>query len=209
VFISGELQFGNLPHGQPFGDFTFLRDETQLELSLVRPSLLSLLDITIHGVPLTGQLNFFAGENTRLRYEIIDDEPHLFIDATDREVLVTNCECGGESVDPITMLNGIPAASDGSFTLLEGECITATPGRHSVSLNNPCSDPCCGCKESAALEASITPLGSQVKTVAGFSERLGSEIEALGFASLRTDLGRHCDLWAEPPDIPEELKNEP
>jgi hypothetical protein len=44
---------------------------------------------------------------------------------------------------PITTINNTEPGEDGNFTLVGADCTNITAGSASVTLNNPCSDPCC------------------------------------------------------------------
>ena len=163
---------------QPGGFFTFDLDATRLDVDCIRPQLrgvgsISILDGVDQGTPLYGDVQLVLGANI----QFTNQGGALRIDAIQGAGLNPACSCGANptAAPPITSINGIPA-DDGAFSLVAGDCIRITPQVAGLALADTCSSPCCGCAETATLQASQDFIMEQIKTLRDLINRVSAEV---------------------------------
>lgn len=180
--VGGKLVLGKLDGiaNVPAGQYTFDYAGGALEVDCIRPYIryVSSFAVSNNGElsdRLYGDIVFQAGSNIRLT-AIPGDIPTIRIDAISGEGLTAECICDDErSGTPIKTINGIEPTTSGDFELQGDTCLTLVPLANGLQLKDECSQPCCGCPETQALQSQIAVLVDAETTVRAFISRLEAE----------------------------------
>lgn len=182
--IAGSVVFGETYDSRRYvtGSYSFNYQSTVLEVDCVRPAARSLNGFVVtdgaqETPTITGLVNLRAGENIRIRSEVVGDVTNLYIDALDSSEFAADCECAEQVSDPIRTINGVTPDENGNIDLVGSSCIEVEPSRASVILTNPCSNPCCGCEEVEALTDSLIDLRHQVDNAENYASQLRDRLD--------------------------------
>ena len=197
---AGSITVGNLHtlSALPLGVFDFLFSSTQLEVDCIRPAARNLTGVLVDNGSetfeiATGLINLIAGENIRLRVEQNAGANDIWIDAVNTDGLQTDCDCGDTLSDPIRTINMIRGDVNGNIDLIGAKCLTIEASPGSLQINNPCSQPCCGCEEAESLQAAIEFFGPQLNSLINFAPRLAVQMDRIEFIVSVTDMNARCD----------------
>lgn len=161
---------------QPQGEFFFDYDDAGIEPDCIRPHLrhVAALEVEQPGgsLRLGGVVRLAAGNNMRLRVEVIDDQPTVFMDALDASQLNEDLECETGVSPPIRRINGIEGDSQRQVTLIGSRCLEVNALAAEIQLRNRCSEPCASCQEAEQVQSLLEPFASQVPTLIGLANRL-------------------------------------
>lgn len=180
--LRGRLTIGSLDsiRDQPQGEFTFGFDDAGLEPDCIRPHLrhVSALEIEQPGgnLRLGGVIRLAAGNNVRLRVEVVDEQPVLYLDALDPSQLNEALECEDGTSPPIRRINGLAGDSQREITLLGSRCLEIQPLTSEIKLRNRCSEPCASCDEAEQIRSLVSPFANQIPTLIGLANRLDMAI---------------------------------
>ena len=186
---------------QPPGYYLFEPAATRLDVDTVRPQLrcvssLTLVNGTDKSLPITGDVELVAGSNIRLTLELSSGlDPQIRIDAISGVGLNNTCECVGRAAELpcVTRINGIPAAPDGSFTLVGDECLEITSISGGITIRDKCAKPCCGCAELETITRDLARYKSQQDTLTAFVSKLEAVTSEMDLVVLGSRLGdRGC-----------------
>lgn len=199
--VAGSVTFGTRSSlgTLPLGVFDFAMENTQLEVDCVRPSARNLTGLLVESAQesfelATGVVNLRAGANIRFRVQETDGGGRdLWIDAIDGANLNVDCECGDVLTNPVRTLNGIQPNVNGNIDINGAKCLNIEGATGVLSMDNPCSTPCCGCEEAEALQEAINLLGPQINTLANFAPRLAAQMDRIEFFVRSTDISEACD----------------
>jgi hypothetical protein len=199
--VAGSVTFGTRTSlGKlPLGVFAFNFENTQLEVDCIRPSARNLSGLLVENADetfelATGVVNLRSGQNVRLRVqEVSAGVRDVWIDAIDRQSLNEDCECGDVLTNPIRTINLIQPDNNGNFAVTGAKCLDINTAVGAMSLDNPCSTPCCGCEEAEALQEAINRFAPQLNTLANFAPRLSAQMDRIEFYVQSADLRQTCD----------------
>ena len=184
--IVGSVVVGNYPAGPsaPIGSFSFEIEQTRLPVSSIRPAARSMSAIVVtdgtqQSQTLTGLVELQAGENIRLRVDYSEGYPRIIIDAIDTSEFLQECGCEDTVAPPIRRIGSVEADSNGNINLIGSQCLELTSAEHTVSLNNPCSQPCCGCETAEVLTSNLKPLSSRIDQTQQNSQRILRDLDYL------------------------------
>ena len=91
------------------------------------------------------------------------------------EGLAEPCQCvGDESAPPITRINGIRGTNDGDFTILGSDCVGVESLINGIRITDPCSQPCCSCRELEVINEDLRLLNSNALTLQNFVNNLNA-----------------------------------
>jgi len=197
--VAGSVTFGTSVSlsSLPLGVFTFDFTSTQLEVDCIRPSARNLSGLLVESAEetfelATGTVNLRAGQNIRLRVQETGNQRDIWIDAISGENLNVDCECGDVLTNPVRTINMVQPGINGNIDLIGAKCLNIAATTGVLSLDNPCSTPCCGCEEAEALQEAINLFGPQLNSLANFAPRLASQMDRIEFFVQSTDLSNVC-----------------
>ena len=161
----------------PIGQFDFGLEAARLSVGCVRPQVSPLTGIQISdgnstSKVLRNDVRIRSGENIRLRTTSEGSRSVVYIDAIDTSDLRDSCGCGDEIGTAIRSLGVVRPDIDGNININGDECLELSEGKHSLSLTNPCSRPCCGCETAESLTATLKPLAEQVEQTNAYGKEL-------------------------------------
>lgn len=165
---------------QPQGEFTFEYAATGIEPDCIRPHIRHVSSLEIvqpnGNLRLGGAVRLAAGNNTRLRVEVVDGQPTVYIDALDASDLNEQLECEFGPAPPIRRINGLTGDSQRAITLIGSRCLEIQPLVSELQLRNRCSEPCASCDEAEAVRSLVDPFRTQIPTLIGLANRLDAAI---------------------------------
>lgn len=193
--VIGSLDNINL---QPRGDFAFDLADGRLEPDAVRPQIRGVTSLSVmvgssHSDPLSGRIRLVPGRNIRLTpiFEPGKD-PMIRIDAINGEGLVEECICQDDLGPPIRSINGVRPIN-GRIDILGTDCAVVENKTHSITIQDRCAEPCCGCQELEVLTKALESIGDRITTWENFLKNLESRITQLDAVVLSSKLGdRSC-----------------
>jgi len=163
------------------GDYSFDLSGGRLDADVISyaPAAVTSLTIVKNGIvqePIYGDIRFVAGENIEIE-EAVDSETGnttVTISRKDDELV--------EKSRYIRSFNGGLVVPDETgnidFESLT-TCLQITEGKSSISINENCSEPCCGCEELASLTASITSIIQSNNEIRLFQQKLEQHLLSL------------------------------
>ena len=80
---------------------------------------------------------------------------------------------------PVTSVNGVPPDTDGNFTLQPLDCTELTSIQTGLSINNPCSLPCCDKTTLDDAYTSISELNLRYARMEGYYQSIGRNVNDL------------------------------
>lgn len=115
---------------------------------------------------ISGQITLASGTNHRM---LVTGNPlighTITLNAVRGDDLQETCECNDIELGPcIRKINGVSPDAEGNITLISSDCIEIEPssGNNSLSINDTCAKPCCGCPELEVLTTDVTSLTAQL-----------------------------------------------
>jgi len=132
------------------GTYSFNPSATYIHAGVVTVGLACVQSLQVGANVLTGNLILKEGDNIQLD-----------VDATENTITVSAVLTGEDSgtvigndddlLDalttkygpPITTINGQKPDGSGDFRVVGADCTTIGTGRSSITINNPCAEPCC------------------------------------------------------------------
>lgn len=202
----GRAVFGNLENLRsylPEGSYTFTAAAGKLEARAVRPDLRSLRYLQIQNQdgsisePISGIIRLVPGNNIRLSVEpeetttvvdpvtgdpvtVVSTPAGIRIDAISDPDFNEECECESSfpKPDPILMINGVTGDENGEV-FLEGEnCIEFSSGGNStITVDDTCAEPCCGCPELEFITQNLVLLEDSINKLVARAEELATRQE--------------------------------
>lgn len=174
--LTGTLSIGSTANMSNLGSLYFTYDhgllyQTCIVKNLVVQDVVAGLNIVdTNGVSLgvlTGTVTIQSGPGVQL---IVDTNNNtLKIQADDGWVTTQINSILSTAGSPIKKINGQKPDSSGNFTLAGLDCleVRAVPDAHSITINNPCSKPCCSedSGDLADIRAAQDNLGDKVSRI--------------------------------------------
>ena len=183
----GKITIGELTNTMAAaGSYSFNLSGARLEPTVIRPDLRGVTGfVLVNGSDrselLTGDVEFIAGRNFRLTPVINPGEnSQIRFDAISGEGLNENCNCDNipDIGEPIRTINGVGPDENGNFTLQGSDCMQIQASGTGLSIEDVCSNPCCGCDELRPIVNTINQLNDQVSTLGAFTARMEAEVAA-------------------------------
>lgn len=145
------------------GYYNFSREATCLEPDCIRPMIKTISSVSVYtdafsqGETFYGDIVFRAGANMDIRVSKENNNSVIVFSAVNGADLTDECEC---TVDkdriPIRSINGeVTTDENGDIQITGTDCLNVRNGEHSITLEDTCSQPCCGCAELDALYDNI------------------------------------------------------
>ena len=161
------------------GVYLFNWTSAAMEPHVVRPSLRAVRALQTQtdgqlSEYVRGHVVLVAGNNMRITAV---DSSTLRFDAIATEGLYDACVCDGSFpvYPPIRTINGIPPDASGNIVLEAGDCIAINGGSGSLSIQDTCSVPCCGCDELKAIVDSMAVAESAIGRLTSNIDRLSEK----------------------------------
>jgi len=165
------------------GSFALTIAEGRLLPSVIRPNLRSLSSIRISNgddvsAPISGDIVLEAGNNIRFRLGEVDGSTAIIIDAVTGPNYQEECDCNdlNELAPPIRSINGVAPDSAGNITVEGTSCLVISGGTASLTFDDSCAEPCCGCEELEVITSTLAGLQNQVETMQNTADRLNEVI---------------------------------
>jgi hypothetical protein len=186
----GKLTVGTLNSIRTYaGHFEFNSAGAGLVPTVIRPNLRSVSAIFLQNGQdvsnaIQGDVVFEAGSNFQLNFQRRSGtklDPHVIIlSAIDGANLNAACVCDPtETRQPILTINGIPGDVNNNFNLLGSTCVNLAGAANGLQIENPCSEPCCGCQELEVIQQATERLTAQVHGLANLAAKLEAAINTL------------------------------
>lgn len=162
------------------GYYNFTREATCLEADCIRPMIKSISAIQVeNGSSLSsrmyGDIVLKAGANINIALDTEDDTSVITISAIDGSGFSALCECAeNEKMPPIRTINGITGGENGNLTITGSNCLTVSSGTNSLTFQDTCAEPCCGCEELDALYENVKDMIDGATTLQNAIEDLAS-----------------------------------
>ena len=153
----------------PDGLYTFSSDETQIEPTCVRPSVvgvrsLSAVDSSGYtSLKMTGDVSLVAGDNIRFDYQ--PDSNTLVVSADPNSGYTESCDCSSNTNENfVRSINGIAVEK----VIIDGDdCLKVTTDNGVIKISDECAKPCCGCAETAFINQTINDIQTSISTLSG------------------------------------------
>jgi hypothetical protein len=186
----GKVVIGTLNSIQAFaGHFEFDAAGAGLQPTVIKPNLRGVNALFLQNGQdisdaIQGDVVFEAGSNFQLNFQRrsgTKTDPHVIVlSAIDGTNLNADCECDPqETRQPILTISGIPGDENNDFKLLGSTCVEMTPVGNGLKVENPCSEPCCGCQELEVVHQATETLTGQVHTLINLAAKLEAAIGTL------------------------------
>lgn len=197
----GHIAIGSLDNisAQPSGFWEFDATGAGLDPDTIRPHIRGVMSLqaengTELSSPLYGNIRLQAGKNFRITPILSSEaDPVLVFDALEGEGLTEDCVCV-EDAPPIKTINGISPAIGGNFTFMGNDCLQIDGGSNSLTFEDVCSEPCCGCTELEVITQALEAFGDKATTLENFLVSLESRVTQMDMVVLGSRLGdRSCE----------------
>jgi hypothetical protein len=186
----GKVIIGTLNSIQSYaGHFEFDSAGAGLLPTVIKPNLRGVSAIFLQNGQdvsdaIQGDVVFEAGNNFQLNFQRrggTKADPHVIVlSAIDGTNLNADCECDPqETRQPIVTIDGIPGDLNNNFNLLGSTCVQLTTISNGLKIENPCSEPCCGCQELEVIQQATETLTGQVHTLINLAAKLEAAIGTL------------------------------
>ena len=120
---------------------------------------------------LMGDVSIVAGENIRFDYD--PENNALMISADPNSGYADDCDCEANATGFVRSINGI---SVDDVKIVGDDCVNVTSDGGIVKISDTCSQPCCGCAETAFINQTVNDIQTSVNTlernVASLGDRL-------------------------------------
>jgi hypothetical protein len=157
----------------PDGVYTFT--DTMLETTTIRPTIRGVRSIqTASGDMLSerifGHIKLIEGTNIRLTY--LPDQNGIRIDAINGVGFNEVCECDEQYQLPdcVRRINGINA--EDVQIIGDGKCVNVSVSGNTITIEDTCSAPCCGCPELEFITTHLDLLQSTLRRVEEYADVL-------------------------------------
>ena len=185
----GKITIGDLDNVENLGgSFTFDLDGGRIEPTAIRPNLRGVSSLVLvngddRTDPLTGDLEFINGQNTRLSVSIspTTGNPQIRIDAIEGLDLNEDCDCTNttEEAPCIRTINGIPPDPNTlDFKLVGDNCLKFEAGQNALEVKDECSQSCCGCEELEKILQDLETMNLQINTMSGLYDKMNAQVDA-------------------------------
>jgi hypothetical protein len=176
---------------QPAGIFNFAVTDTRLDSDAIRLMLRELTGLVVvsggqSSQRVYGDVEFVADQNFQFSVvNTVGQNPQIHFSAISGEGTITPCICvDDQTAPPIRTINGISGTPGGDFFLLGGDCVNFTAMANGLTLNDTCSQPCCGCSELQVINQALQLFGSEKTTLANFLSQLAAEVSTMSLTVL-------------------------
>jgi hypothetical protein len=162
----------------PDGVYTFLPEETQIEPTCIRPSLVDVRSITVvdksgySSRPIVGNVVLVAGENVRFDFQ--PGTNSIVMSADPNSGYVEKCDCEDVGQRTVRSINGI---SVDKVTIVGDDCVQVTSDAGVIRISDTCAKPCCGCAETVFINQTVNDLQTSVNTLAGNVSALSGRLQ--------------------------------
>lgn len=179
----------------PGGFYRFPSSSTRLDSDAIRPSLKGISSVAVRsggetGKRYYGDIEIFAGNNTRVSASVVGGVQKIRLDAISGEGLSKSCDCAGETpTTAIKTINNISPKPDGDFELSAANCTEVAAVVNGIKFTNTCSQPCCGCPELETISRQLTKFGQGKVTLENFVNRLEGQQSIFSTTVLGSKLG--------------------
>ena len=165
------------------GSWDFTAATAGFEPTVIRPNLRSITSMRVANgadvsAGISGDIVLVAGNKIRFRLGEVSGNPSIIIDAVTGSDYQEECDCNdlNELAPPIRSINGVVPDTAGNITLQGTTCIDLTGGTASITIDDTCSDPCCGCTELEVITETLAATQNQVQTLQNTADRLNEVI---------------------------------
>lgn len=190
--INGILVVGTLEEllKQP-GQWTFDVAETALLNTRVTEGLAGVTSIAVGNDIFTGNIALKEGAGITITptYDTANSQTIISIAAdlgaledlpipltSDASIIANLTQMYGQ---PITTINGIEPASNGNFVLKAADCTKITTLTNGISIENPCSVPCCEKEVLDDVYESIAQINQRYARLEGYYQSISRNINEL------------------------------
>lgn len=162
------------------GYYNFTREATCLEADCIRPMIKSISALQVeNGSSISprmyGDIVLRAGANINIAVANEEDTSVVTISAIDGSGLTGICDCAEDvNMPPIRSINGITGSDNGNLTITGSNCLTISSGTNSLTFQDTCAEPCCGCEELDALYENVKDMIDGASTLKNAVEDLAS-----------------------------------
>lgn len=195
----GKVTVGSLAtiNAQPAGLWEFTLATARLEPDCIRPMIRGVTGLlvqngTARSRRLTGDVALVAGRNIQL--EVSGNT--IRIDAIDGAGLSEPCPCedNAAAAPCIKAINGVrPTAAGNLYLQSDSDCLVINGGGNTITLEDTCSAPCCGCEELEAITRDLEALYAQKAIFESFLNQLQTAVDGMSLTVLGAKLGdRGC-----------------
>jgi len=182
--VQGWITVGSITKTLEYpGSWDFTAATAGLEPTVVRPNLRSITSMRVANgedvsAALSGDIVLVAGNNVRFRLGEVSGDPAIIVDAVTGANYQEECECTdiNELSPPIRSINGVAPDESGNLTLQGSDCLSLNGGTAKITLEDTCSDPCCGCAELEVITDTFAAVQNQVQTLQNTADRLNEVI---------------------------------
>jgi hypothetical protein len=192
TIMSGVLIVGSVEAILTFpGQWSFTSDKTSLLSTRVTTGLAGVTSVMLGSDIYKGKIALKEGSGVRLTpsYDADNNRTIITISAdvgnlTDVDIPLTNdasilANLTALYGTPIVNINGVPPDSDGNFTLQPIDCTTLTSIGTGLSIENPCSLPCCDKSVLDDAYTSIAELNLRYARMEGYYQSIGRNVNEL------------------------------
>ena len=173
------------------GHWTFDVTETAILSTRVTEGLAGVTSLTLENDIFTGNIALKEGAGITITpsYDSVHDQTVITIAAdlgaledlpipltSDASIIANLTKMYGQ---PITSINGIFPTTDGDFTLKAIDCTKITPVTNGISIENPCSTPCCEKEVLDDVYDSIAQINQRYARLEGYYQNISRNINEL------------------------------
>jgi len=174
--LTGHVTIGTFEQLRPhLGDYKFQPDATRFDPDVISYSAAAVTSITVieNGIAqptIYGDIKIEAGENVKIT---TTHGPHTTL-TIDRAPIILEPEIC------IKTINSVSPTPDGNINIVSNtHCLKLESGEASITIDETCCDPCCGCEELETLKNSIETLTQANTNIRTYQQQLLSQLNNL------------------------------
>lgn len=184
---------------QPSGLFQFDLAGGRLEPDCIRPNIRGVMSLqAINGPEVSekvyGNIRLQAGRNFRISTIITESaDPVIVFDAIEGEGFTDACVCQ-EEAPAIKSISGVRPDNQGDLQIIGNDCLKVSTNGNVITIEDVCSEPCCGCRELEAITQALEAFGEKATTIENFLINLEARVTQMDMVVLGSRLGdRGCE----------------
>lgn len=197
------------------GYYNFTREATCLEADCIRPMIKSISALQVENGSsvsqrMYGDIILRAGANINLAVSKDEesDRSVITISAISGKGFSETCACAeDDTMPPIRSINGITANDDGQISITGANCMTVARGTNSLTFQDTCAEPCCGCEELDALYENVKDMIDGASTLRNAVEDLASRQQQIEMVYGNEGKTPSCNCAGMVPTKKEEEEN--
>lgn len=173
----------------PEGVYKFPAGQVPFEISTLHMAPRGVRSITAVGkyglktyTPLYGNVRIIAGSDMTVRNDSAANAIWLQAESSTGYERNGPCKCGAAATNVVRSINGMPVENviiTGDDTSCVAVNISKSSTVHTITLEDTCSTPCCGCAELNFVESAITAINKSISVLNGYAASLGTRLEEL------------------------------